>query len=61
MGTDMTNKVKTNESRTFDGSGNNKLNPDWGAANTPLLKIVGQAYADGFGSLPREQFQPQRN
>jgi hypothetical protein len=33
--------------RTYDGSGNNLLNPQWGAAGTPLLRISDAAYADG--------------
>ena len=40
------------EYRTFDGTGNNKDNPQWGAANTPYLRGNGThsypaKYADG--------------
>ena len=34
------------ENRTLNGSGNNKHNPDWGQAETPLFREVPSAYAD---------------
>ncbi|MGE3966409.1 MAG: peroxidase family protein [Planctomycetota bacterium] len=37
--------------RTIDGTGNNLANPDWGAANTPLLRQGPAAYADGISTL----------
>ena len=40
------------EFRSIDGSGNNLANPDWGQANSPLLRATGQAYNDG-SSEPR--------
>lgn len=33
--------------RSIDGSGNNLINPRWGAANTTLLRTTTNAYADG--------------
>ncbi len=39
--------------RTYDGGKNNKRNPDWGKAGTPLLRLVAPpAYDDGI-STPR--------
>lgn len=40
------------ESRSYDGSGNNLLNPTWGAAGTNLLRKSVVGYADGV-STPR--------
>ena len=37
--------------RTFDGSDNNLANPDWGRANTQLLRKTEVAYEDGKSSL----------
>lgn len=37
--------------RTIDGSQNNLSNPDWGAANTRLLRIAPVGYADGISEL----------
>uniref|UniRef100_A0A182QRC6 Peroxidase n=1 Tax=Anopheles farauti TaxID=69004 RepID=A0A182QRC6_9DIPT len=36
--------------RTFDGTCNNLLNPSWGAANTPFVRIVAPRYGDGKSS-----------
>ena len=41
------------ESRTFDGSGNNKENPNWGKANEQLLRRTTVGYSDGV-SKPRK-------
>lgn len=38
--------------RSVDGSGNNIANPDWGKANTQLLRMATPAYEDGL-SVPR--------
>ncbi len=41
------------EFRSFDGSGNNELNEDWGAANTALLRLTTVAYGSGMaGDFP---------
>ena len=37
--------------RTIDGSGNNVANPDWGAANTDLLRIAPATYSDGVSAM----------
>ena len=37
--------------RTIDGSGNNRDNPDWGAADIQLLRLVPSDYADGISTL----------
>jgi hypothetical protein len=37
--------------RTIDGTGNNLANPDWGAANTDLLRIAPAAYSDGISAM----------
>src|SRR5262249_24069937 len=37
--------------RRIDGTGNNVANPDWGSANTALLRIAPAAYTDGISSL----------
>jgi peroxidase len=37
--------------RTIDGSGNNRDNPDWGAAHIQLLRLVPSDYADGISML----------
>lgn len=36
--------------RTYDGTGNNLLNPTWGAAGTVLPRLAGVAYDDGISS-----------
>jgi len=38
------------EYRTFDGTGNNLMNPVYGSAGIPLLRISGSAYADGISA-----------
>jgi peroxidase len=42
--------------RSIDGSGNNLINPTWGAANTTLLRTTTNAYADGQ-SVPADSNQ----
>ena len=37
--------------RTIDGTGNNLANPDWGAANTDLLRIAPAAFGDGISDM----------
>ena len=41
--------------RSIDGSGNNITNPDWGQADTELLRLSAPAYEDGL-SVPRGGF-----
>lgn len=36
--------------RSFDGAGNNQLNPRWGAAGTALLRLVKAQYTDGIAA-----------
>jgi len=43
--------------RSFDGSGNNKANPSWGAAGTQLLRLGPSFYSDGV-SIPAGQTRP---
>lgn len=43
---DRTGRYPT-DLRTFDGSGNNLRNPDWGRAGVAFLRRVPAAYADG--------------
>ncbi|MCC9643241.1 dockerin type I domain-containing protein [Rhodopirellula sp. JC740] len=38
----------TDEIRSIDGTGNNVDNPDLGSANTPLLRVADNDYADGI-------------
>ncbi len=38
------------ENRTIDGSDNNLLNPDWGAAHTQLKRLTTVSYEDGIES-----------
>ena len=37
--------------RSIDGSGNNRVHTQWGAANQPLGRVAGTDYADGIASL----------
>ncbi len=37
--------------RTIDGSGNNIANPDWGAADTQLIRKATESYGDGIETL----------
>ena len=41
------------ESRSFDGSGNNKANPTWGKANESLIRKTSNGYADKIRRLRR--------
>src|SRR5262245_10503837 len=36
------------EARSYDGSGNNLSNTDWGSTNEKLLRMTAAAYADGI-------------
>ncbi len=45
------------EVRSYDGTGNNLLNPAWGAAGTDLPRIAGVGYDDGISS-PRGTSDP---
>lgn len=36
--------------RSIDGSGNNARNPDWGRADTQLVRMAPSDYADGFAA-----------
>ncbi len=36
--------------RTIDGTGNNALHPEWGAADTEFLRLVPADYSDGVGT-----------
>lgn len=38
------------ETRTIDGAGNNLANPNWGAAETTVLRLASIAYTDGLES-----------
>ncbi len=38
------------EDRSYDGSGNNVLNPTWGAAGSDLVRMAPAAYGDGMSS-----------
>ena len=38
------------ENRTFDGSGNNLQNSDWGAAHTQLKRVTTVSYEDGIAT-----------
>ena len=39
------------EDRSVDGSGNNQLHTEWGAAGTQLGRMAGTDYSDGVSSL----------
>tara|TARA_R110002126_G_scaffold75704_2_gene188832 strand:- start:3736 stop:5421 length:1686 start_codon:yes stop_codon:yes gene_type:complete len=45
------------EYRTIDGVGNNVANPEWGASDTPMLRMVAADYADG-ASAPSGASRP---
>lgn len=45
------------QNRTFDGIGNNPNHPEWGAANTPLLRYTTVSYEDRV-SLPAGSNRP---
>ena len=44
-------RTAPNEPRSFDGTGNNLENPELGSIDTPLLREVDAAYADGISEL----------
>jgi hypothetical protein len=37
--------------RTIDGTANNPVHPDWGSANTDLMRIASPAYSDGISAM----------
>ena len=39
------------EVRPIDGTGNNRANPTWGAANSPLQRFSRAYYTDGISSM----------
>ena len=43
--------VPLEEARTIDGSDNNVVNPDWGSAETQLIRETTVEYGDGISSL----------
>ena len=46
----FTNVLSAQEYRTFDGSGNNLQNTDWGATHTQLKRATSIAYGDGIST-----------
>ncbi len=44
--------VFPDEFRTIDGTGNNPMNPTWGAAGTPLMRMMSSSYPIADGSIP---------
>lgn len=44
--------------RTIDGTGNNVANPTWGAAGTPMLRMLPASYPDGVGDVPARDGGP---
>jgi hypothetical protein len=45
--------LRAQESRTFDGTGNNFSHPEWGAAGTQLIRVTSNGFADSI-SLPND-------
>ena len=45
--------------RTYDGTGNNLANPDWGSTDEILLRVAGADYSDGV-LAPGRRGSPQR-
>lgn len=43
--------LQAQEVRSYNGTDNNLQNPEWGAVNTVLPRLVAPAYGDGFASL----------
>jgi len=43
--------LSTADVRSYDGSGNNVANPDWGARGAHLLRLSSVHYADGISAL----------
>ena len=43
--------VRDHRIRSIDGSGNNIDQADWGAAETPLLRLTPSAYSDGLSTM----------
>jgi hypothetical protein len=57
LGEPISNDLPKDWHRTYDGSKNNKQNPLWGAANTPLLRTGDSHYWDNIGE-PAGQNRP---
>ncbi len=49
--------LRAQQSRTFDGTGNNFSHPEWGAAGTQLIRVTSNGFADSI-SLPGGQNRP---
>lgn len=49
--------VSTSKPRSFDGTGNNRANPEWGSTNEQLLRMAESDYADGI-SAPAGEDRP---
>jgi hypothetical protein len=49
--------LQAQEVRSIDGSNNNLENPQWGAAGSPMIRVVPASYADGI-SEPSGQDRP---
>lgn len=50
---DETNILRFEEFRSVDGTGNNVAHPEWGSANTPLLRLLAPpCYADNIEQPP---------
>jgi len=43
--------IALGDTRTYDGSGNNVANPDWGSRGVHLLRLTAPQYADGASQL----------
>jgi hypothetical protein len=50
VGATLTFSAARAEDRTYNGTGNNLLHSDWGAAGTNLSRMAPAAYGDGFAS-----------
>lgn len=42
--------LRSADTYSYDGTGNNLLNPTWASNNAPLLRLAGYAYADGIST-----------
>ena len=46
-----TDGLQNLEERNSDGTGNNLLDPDLGAADSQFLRLADVAYSDGIGAI----------